>query len=432
MLGGGNFITQDKILAGAYINFISAATASAALSERGIATVPFVLDWGIDGAVFTVTAEDFQKNSLKIFGYDYTADQLKPMRELFRNIHTLHAYKLNDGVAAQNTYALAKYKGIRGNDLKTVITANVDVPANFDVSTYLGTVLVDKQTVAAAANLVPNDYCTFKVAALALTAGLAFTGGTNGAAVTGTEYQSYLDKIEAYAFNVIGCPSSTSTINDLFVAFAKRMRDTVGAKFQAVVYQKAADYEGVIPVENPVTDDTNVAAAVYWMTGAAAGCAINKSNTNKVYDGEYTINTNYKQSELEAGIKAGKLMFHKVGDTVRVLSDINSFVTVTDTKSSDFSSNQTIRVLDQIANDIATLFNTKYLGNVPNDASGRISFWNDVVKHHQELETIRAIEGFKSEDVTVLAGDTKKSIVVNDVVMVTNAMEQLYMTTVVQ
>lgn len=34
-LGGGTFLTQNKVLPGAYINFISTAKASATLSERG-------------------------------------------------------------------------------------------------------------------------------------------------------------------------------------------------------------------------------------------------------------------------------------------------------------------------------------------------------------------------------------------------------------
>ena len=46
-LGGGTFVTQNKELPGAYINFISAASASATLSERGIATMPLELDWAL-------------------------------------------------------------------------------------------------------------------------------------------------------------------------------------------------------------------------------------------------------------------------------------------------------------------------------------------------------------------------------------------------
>jgi hypothetical protein len=47
------------------------------------------------------------------------------------------------------------------------------------------------------------------------------------------------------------------------------------------------------------------------------------------------------------------------------------------------------------------------------------------------MQTIRAIEDFKPENVVVAAGSTKKSVTVNDVVTPVNAMEQLYMTVVV-
>jgi len=39
-LGGGTFLVQNKVLPGSYINFISAARASAVLSDRGVATMP--------------------------------------------------------------------------------------------------------------------------------------------------------------------------------------------------------------------------------------------------------------------------------------------------------------------------------------------------------------------------------------------------------
>ena len=61
-------------------------------------------------------------------------------------------------------------------------------------------------------------------------------------------------------------------------------------------------------------------------------------------------------------------MFHNVNGDVRILEDIDSMITVSDTKGDVFKSNQTIRVCDQIANDTAVLFNTRYLGTVPNDA----------------------------------------------------------------
>lgn len=435
-LGGGKFLVQNKILPGSYINFISAAKASANLSDRGYIAFPLQLDWGVDDGVFAVTPEDFQKESLPIFGYDYTHAKLKGLRDLFKpGLKMVYFYKLmSNGVKASNTYCNAKYKGIRGNDLKTVIAANVDELEKVDVLTYLGNTLVDEQTVEPNTdNLKPNDYVDWKSnVVLAETAGLPLTLGSNGDELTGTQYQAALDAFESYSFNALGCLSTDPLIISLFVEYTKRIRDTVGAKFQTVVYRTPADYEGIVNLENQVLDDENPAALVYWVTGAIGGAPVNKSNTNKKYDGEYEVDTKYKQSELEAGLVAGKFMFHLVGEDVRVLDDINSFTTVTDEKSIDFASNQTMRVLDQIANDIAVLFNTKYLGNVPNDRAGQLSLWNDIVKHHQLLESIRAIEDFDPDNVTVAKGDHKKAVVVNDLVMPVNAMAQLYMTVIVE
>ena len=432
-LGGGTFTVQNKVLPGAYINFVSLATATAILSDRGYATMPLELDWGIEGEVFEVTNADFQKNSMKIFGYDYTSEKLKGLRDLFKNITTLFAYRLNgDGVKASNIFATAKYPGTRGNDIKIQIQVNVDDDSLFDVNTYLGTVMVDSQTVAKAADLVANDYVTFKSSAeLSSTAGTPLEGGTNGD-VTGTNHQAYLDKIESYSFNAMGVVTTENTIKSLYDAFCKRMRDEVGAKFQVVLYNKASDYEGVINVKNKTTDEGwSEASLVYWVTGISAGCAVNKSNLNKVYDGEFAINVDYTQTQLTKAIQAGEFTLHQVGDDIRVLEDINSLVTETETKAYIFKDNQTIRVIDQIANDIAVLFNTKYLGAVPNDEAGRISLWADIVKHHEQLQDIRAIENFTDEDVKVSQGDTKKAVVVQDAVTVVNAMAKLYMTVTV-
>lgn len=436
-LGGGTFLTQNKILPGAYINFISVANASATLSDRGIATIPLDMNWGPENQVMTVELADFLKNSQKIFGYAYTADELKPMREIFKHAKTVYFFRLNaSGVKAANTFCTAKYPGTRGNSLRTVITENENSTSEaklYDVATYLDTVQVDLQTgVASLADLKPNDYVDWITgASISLTASLPLKNGTNGT-VEDAAYQTYLDKMEAYNFNAMGCPSNNPTISALFAAFCERMRDDVGKKFQVVCFRNMADYEGVVSVKNTIASETDDPALIPWVTGVIAGTAVNKSATNMDYDGEYAIDTDYTQTELENGIKEGSFMFHQVDEKVVVLEDINTFISVTDVKSSDFSSNQTIRVLDQIANDIAVLFGKKYIGKVPNDASGRVSLWNDIVKHHTELQNIRAIENFSGDNVTVAQGDTKKAVVVTDYVTPVNAMAQLYMTVYVQ
>lgn len=429
-LGGGSFTTQNKELPGAYINFVSAASANTALSDRGIATMPLELDWGVDGEVFEVRSGDFQENSLKIFGYDFAHEKLKGLRDLFANARTLYAYKLtSDGKKAGNDLAEALYCGVRGNDLKVIVQVNADDDTLLDVKTVLDATVVDKQTVASAAELHANDFVTFKTSAeLAVTAAAPLSGGENGT-VDGTAYQTYLDKMESYTYNVMGAVVTDDTTKGLFDAFVKRLRDEIGIKFQLVLYDYAkSDYCGTISVKNKVLDaDWNEASLVYWVTGVSAGCEVNKSNQNKVYNGGFAVDADYTQNDLKKAIKAGEFVLHKVGSDVRVLEDINTMVTTSDTQGDIFKENQTVRVMDQIANDMAVLFNTKYLGVVPNDAAGRISLWSDIVKHHERLQEIRAIENFSDSDVVIEQGSTKKSVVVTDMVTVVNSMSKLYM-----
>lgn len=409
-LGGGTWQVQNKVLPGYYVNFSSVPRASATLSDRGYAAAPFELSWGPEGEVFPVTSGEFQKNSKVIFGYAYDHPKMLPLREIFTHATTVYCYRLGSGaVKASNTLATAKYGGVRGNDITIVVAANVDDEDLWDVTTYVDGVAADTQTVADADELVSNDWVDFKTTAtLEASAGMPLTNGADATTVR------------------------------LYQQFCSRVRDEVGSKFQLVAWQPStADYEGIIGVWNTVTHPTiaNVPthSLVYWVAGAEAGCAVNKSLTNFKYDGELTINTDYTQAELEAALKAGKFIFHNVNGDVRVLEDINTLLTLSDTKGEIFQSNQTIRVCDQIANDVAVLFGQKYLGTVPNDASGRSSLWGDITKLIQQLDDIRAVENFDPEIVTCEQGDSKKAVlcIVNGLNVV-NAMAQLYMSVIIQ
>lgn len=250
-----------------------------------------------------------------------------------------------------------------------------------------------------------------------------------------------LTALESYEFNVIVTAETTPSNVTSIISKVKSWRDNMGKKCQVVVYNHSVSDDlnniavinvaskPVLEAEDPLHTE---AALVYWVAGAMAGCAVNKSCTNMFYDGELTINVAYNQTELQAFIDAGKLVFHLVYGEVRILEDLNSLTTPGSDQNDDFKYNQTIRVIDQIANDIAYLFNTKYLGRIPNNASGRISLWNDIVSHHRELETLGAIENFKAENVVVQAGDNIRSVVVQDVITITGTMSQLFMTVVIE
>ena len=240
--------------------------------------------------------------------------------------------------------------------------------------------------------------------------------------------------LEPYEFNVLCAYTGDADAIETYIEAVKSWRDEYGKKCQVVVYNTPnCDSEGVINVVSKVSNEGALEYALTaWVAGAEAGCRANESCTNMVYDGEYTIICDKTQKELEDCLTNGEIVFHLVYQKVRLLEDINSLTTTTLEKGEVFKSNQTIRVIDQIANDIAKLFNTKYLGKIPNNKSGRISLWGDIVSHHKELESIQAIENFNSDLLTVEQGINKKSVVVNDVITVVNAMAQLYMTIEVQ
>lgn len=345
MLGGGVFVTQNKTLPGSYINFVSVATATSALGERGIVAIALPLNKSA-GKVIEINALDFVANSEEILGIEYASAEAAPLREIFCNANKVYIYDLGeDGTVADAISAL-----------------------------------------------------------------------------------------EPYEFNVLCAYTDSAEDASAYITAVKNWRDSYGKKCQLVVYnQENVDHEGIINVVSTVSyDGTPAHILTAWVAGAEAACEVNSSCTNMLYNGEFDIVCDKTQTQLEACLENGQLVFHLVYGDVRLLEDINSLVTTTADKGEDFKYNQTIRVVDQIANDIAKLFNTKYLGKIPNNESGRVSLWADIVAHHRELEAIQAIEAFDANLLKVEQGANKKSVVVNDVITVVNAMAQLYMTVVVQ
>ena len=417
-------MVQNKVLPGAYINFVSRPRAMGSLGERGVVCVGMELDWGAAG-MMAVEAADFRTDSRSLFGYDYLSEEMKDMRELFLHGKKVLIYRLNGGEKAAATLGsmtvTAKYAGKRGNDICVAIVKNVDEEDLFDVETYLDKELVDAQTVAKIEELEDNDYVTFRgEGALTAAAGTYLTGGTTTAA-TGSGYTDFLAAAEAEDFNVLAYNGADETTKKLFANFTKRMREEEGVKFVTVLHDHAeADHEGVISVGT-------AKELVYWTAGATAGAEVNESLTNAIYDGAYEVDAKKKKSEYIKGIQAGQFLFYEEDGQMRVLRDINSFTSFAAAKNSDFSSNRVVRVLDSIANDVANIFSKYYLGKQSNNANGRNLLKAEILAYHEELMKMEAIENFTANDITVEKGTEKQDVVVYESVQPVDAMEKLYM-----
>ena len=433
-IGGGTFTLQNKVLPGTYVNFVSASGGVSA-GSRGVASVPVELNWGAEGTIIKMDAGDFNKQAVTVFGYDATAPELLLIREAFKRAKTLLIYRVNGGGSKAikeigGITVTARYSGTRGNAVRVAVLQNLD--SSFDVVTYLDTTEVDRQTVTEAAGLTANDFIVFGgEGPLSAAVATALEGGTNGTA-NGAAYTKYLSAVEVEEFNTLCYPGTDSETKGLFVAFVKRLRDDEGKKITGVLAGQKADYEGIINVKNGVVLESGetlpAEKAVAWVCGAAAAAEINESLTNTIYDGAVDVSEKYTRSQYEAAIKAGEFVFYAENQQARVLTDINSLTTFAGGKTSDFTSNRLIRVLDGWANDVARIFGASYLGLATNNDTGRQLFKADLVSLGNQYQDIGAISDFESADIEISQGAGKRDVAVTSALKPNDSMEKLYMT----
>lgn len=440
-IGGGTFTIQNKILPGAYINFVSLGSVLKT-GTRGIAALPLELTWGPENKVFAVNAEDFNKTALDILGYDPTATELLLIREALKRAKTLLIYRVNSGgtkasATVGGMTVTALYGGTRGNAISVAVLENADDSDKVDVITYLDGMEVDAQTVATteAASLKANSYVTFSSAqTLTAAAATALTGGTNGT-VNGTAHTAALNAFEVETFQTIGYPGTDDAIKALYATFVKRLRDDEGKKVVGVLYGYAGDNVGLINVKNGVvlTDGTIITGdkAVAWVAGASAAAQINESLTNTAYDGAADVDVKYTKSRFEAAILAGEFVFYADYGKARVLTDINSLTSFGGGVSEDWTSNRVVRVMDGWANDTARIFGESYIGLVTNSDTGRQLFKADLVSLGLQYQAIDAISDFKSEDIVIKQGNGKRDVAVDCILKPNDSMERLYMTVTV-
>lgn len=454
--GGGTWTVQNKILPGSYINFISVGTANI-FNERGAgAAISSNLKY-IKALEMELTKEEFYNNCKKYFNVKATDYSLWWIREFFTKGKSLIIVPITENTGYKrfalyngNT-VIAKLSGYYSYspDIEILVKANIDDESKFDFIVKVDNEIITELIGISELNSKLNNDCIEFTKKTELSADSKFTANnekdsSGGAVSYDIDITDALSRLEKYAYNTLFFTDNITDTNAKYlINWVKTMRDDYGKKFQAVISRSdelSPNYEGIISVaensfdieDNAGTIREDYANMIPWVAGATAGAEVNESLSNMIYDGEFILIAEYSQLELEKFIQKGVFAFHKCGDDYRVLKDINSLVDYTNEKNELFSSNQTIRVIDQIAIDIAEIFNTRYIGKVSNDQSGRVSLWNDIVTHHKKLETLRAIENFDSEDVTVEKGETKTSVVVTDKITPVNAMEQLYMTVIIE
>ena len=442
-MAGGTWVAQNKTRPGAYINFESVPSPASNVGTRGIMTMPVEMSWGPEKELIRLYSTDLRDgSSLTKIGVTVLDMESLIFREALSTAYLALVWRINIGgvkaeAAIGELHASARFSGKLGNRLSVAIQKNKQNTDLFDVVTYLSGSERDRQTTAAdGSGLSDNDFVDFDLpegATLAVTAGVALSGGTDGT-VQNSSYTDYFDAVDQQLWNTMAIPSTESTVKEAALSYIKSKREDTGRKCQIVLCDyPSANYEGVISVDqgyvNLLAEEITPEMFTATVAGMTASAQINQSNTFRQLTGADRIINPIKEQDVEAALKAGKFVLTRRQDGgIVVEQDINTFHTFTPYKGYEFSKNRVVRVLDDIGNQILTRFENAYIGKVDNNANGRAVLRADIVSYLGELQTLGAIQNLDSEkDVTVGQGSAVDAVVADVWVQPVDAMEKLYL-----
>lgn len=450
MPGGGIWTVQNKVRPGAYINFISVPRPVGTMGDRGVVAVGMPMTWGPAGEIIRLTGDELLSGAslAKVGVTAFDTEESLPFRVIHSGCFKSLLYRTDVGgekatatVSEGVLTVSAKYAGTTGNRIAIVTLKNKPVVGLFTVQVLVDELLNETFTVEKITDLadIESKFVDFDVindaAAIPETAGTPLTGGTNGTLSKDT-YANFWKLLDTENFQCVAMydPDLDSTLPPLLKAKVDIWRNKRGKKVQAVVYNyPSADDEGIISVDQGFkttteTVDTNLFPL--WVASQTAGAEVNASLTAMVVEDAVEILNFIPEDEIEDALNAGKfILSYRQDGAVCVEKDINTLHNFTVNKNYAFSKNRVVRVLDQIGNDVALIFNRNYAGKVDNNDAGRNMFKTELIALFDTMQGINAIQNFEgADDITVLPGEAVDAVVVDLLIWPVDSMEKLYMT----
>lgn len=444
-MAGGTWTSQNKVQPGVYINTRSRGNLGVSIGEKGVVAIAEPLSWGPS----SVIQEIIPGEDLKPFtGYDVTSPKTLFLREMMKGSDStpgpikilLYRPAGSGGAKAAATVegltATARYEGIRGNDITVIVQADPDKGDVFDVITVIDGSVVDEQAVKTIEELKENAWVKFTgTGAPAETAGQALEGGKDPE-VSPSDYAQFLTVLEPYTFDILVYDGTDSATMQAMASFVKRVSENAGLKCQAVMAgAETSNSEWVISVNNGVklSDGTELSPqqATWWLGGAEAGARYNESLTYARYPDAIEAFPKKKDTEISEAIQKGEVVFIDNFGTVKVCTDINTLTSFSVDKGQEYSKNRVMRVLNQFCNDVYRQFSLYYIGKVDNNETGRGLLKGWIVGYLNEMQANGGIQNFVADDVSVQAGNSVDSVLVDVALQPVDSIEKIYMTVAV-
>ncbi|MGG2996092.1 phage tail sheath family protein [Paenibacillus macerans] len=485
MAGGTWSLTDQPVLPGLYMNFVSAAGTAIQSGARGVVVAPVKAHWGPMGQ-FTEVANEAAIREL--FGND-DSDGATALTTLYLALlggpKKLLAYRiaastaaeasltLNNGEGAASLLLKAKYPGKRGNSFKVTVQPSLSVSGSKELKLYEGSTLLrtfplgsgSAELAAAAINAdTANLWITAELAGegtLADVSGAALTGGESGiSGVTNADYVAAIAAFETQDFHVLTLDGvSDPALRTSIVAWVKRVReegkgviavlggsaaDDTGADAvsKAIARSAVIDYEGIVNVGTGAVlngKEYSSAQIAAWVAGLIAGQSLKESTTYAASPFD-DVTRRWTRSEQEQAVQSGVFLLVHDGRRVKVLRGVNSLISPRQGQNKGWKKIRKIRVIDQINADLQRTAEDYYIGKVNNTEEGRLALIGAGKQYLQTLAAESVIEatGF---DVTLdprFYGSAPQFVPEDDQVFLawkaddTDVMEQIFGTFYVQ
>lgn len=186
---------------------------------------------------------------------------------------------------------------------------------------------------------------------------------------TVTDYSEALDWFEVNRFDYLVAPSvETDEMTGTIATWIKNLRKE-GRSVKAVLPNMSADSEGII---NFTTETVTTGSKTYTteqycgrIAGIIAGTPLTISCTYAPLP-ELADCTRLKKSDMDKAVDSGELIVFFDGEKVKVARGVNSLVTTTGEKGSQFKKIKIVEAMDMIHDDLKTTAEDSYLGKYAN------------------------------------------------------------------
>lgn len=408
--------------------------------NKGIVVMPLELDFGVSHQVIEL---EKTSNFKALLGYSLEEDQMILLKEVFKGSDKVLVYRLNLGTYATYTTShlkiIARYPGIRGNDLsvkiihysqwqaewgqaewgqvsKSTVQEDGGQVSKSVVVTLLAGEVVDFQMINEWGEIRDNAYVRFEgdISGELEEKEFILSGGENYG-VSSKEWDEFFETIRKYEWRVMALTIEDLKVKKAVTKFIEELREVEGRSVYGVMANYSeANCMGIISIANGVKLKSgrilkrNECTA--WMAGKVACAKLKETDETNIYEEAVEIDKKLNRAQINKLIKQGQVVFTKIRNRVEVVEDINTFKKFTPKWGVAYRQNAFVRMVDIMREDIHRLMKIYYLGRIRQGRSvqeSKMYFKEICIKYIQilqvkgvvyEVDVAKDLDVFLAED----------------------------------